>query len=85
MAVAALLRVKMQVLHIPKCTIISFGNHIGSANNSDTRFVKAATHIELGRLHQVHGIYKRVVHCQQSAKDGAAELKALLKKTPIYK
>lgn len=84
MAVAALLRVKMQVIHLPKCTIISFGNHIGSANNKDTRFVKAATQIELGRLHQVHDIYKRVVHCQTSAKDGTVELKALLKRSPIY-
>lgn len=85
MAVAALLRVKMQVIHIPKCTIISFGNHVGSKKNNDTRFVKSATQIELGRLHEVHNVYKRVVHCEQSAKEASLELKALLKKTPIFR
>ncbi|MGC4421193.1 threonine/serine exporter family protein, partial [Streptococcus suis] len=37
-----------------------------------------------GQLHEVHTIYRRVVHDECSVDEGAEELSKLLKQKPIY-
>jgi hypothetical protein len=75
----------VEVIHIPGVTIISFGDHTTKDSGSDTRFVKSKTKIDLGRLHDVHLLYKRVVHFEQSAKSASNELKTLIKKDPAFR
>jgi uncharacterized membrane protein YjjP (DUF1212 family) len=83
-SVGSLLGIKTQVFHMPGVTIVSFENHRTNPPSSDTYFVKSSTKIDLGRLHDVHVIYKGVVHYEKRADDASKELKALLKKKPIY-
>lgn len=84
MAVASLIRIKMQVVHIPGVTILSFRDHVTASSGTDTCFVKSATKIDLGRLHEIHMLYKRVVHYKQSAKSATEELKSILKRESIF-
>ena len=84
LSAASLIRVKMQVIHIPGVTVVSFGDPT-KTSGSDTRFVKSKTKIDLGRLHDVHVLYKRVVHYEQSAKSASDVLKTLLKQDPIFR
>lgn len=84
MSAASLIRIKMQVIHIPGVTVISFKNHVAKSSRTDTCFVKSGTKIDLGRLHDVHMLYKRVVHYEQSAKSASEEMKVLLKKESIF-
>jgi uncharacterized membrane protein YjjP (DUF1212 family) len=83
-SVGTLLGIKTQVFHMPGVTIVSFENHRTNPPSSDTYFVKSSTKIDLGRLHDVHALYKGVVHYEKRADDASKELKALLKKSPIY-
>ena len=85
MSAASLIRIKMQVVHIPGVTIISFKDHTTKSSGTDTCFVKSATKIDLGRLHEIHNLYKRVVHYEQSAKSATEEMKVLLKKESIFR
>lgn len=84
LSVASSIHLKMQAIHMPGVTILSFGNHDNKLSGCETRFVKSTTKIDLGRLHAVHKLYRRVVHYEQSTKEASGELKTLLKKDPIY-
>ncbi|CAE6504419.1 unnamed protein product [Rhizoctonia solani] len=46
--------------------------------------VKSGGKMELGKLHQLHTIYRSVVHDEMSAQDGRIKLLKLLKQPPIY-
>jgi len=85
LSVASSIRIKMQVVHIPGITIVSFGDHPATMPGPEIRFVKSATKIDLGRLHDIHLMYKRVVHYEQTAESASKELKALLKMDPIFR
>jgi hypothetical protein len=83
-AVSIVLGIDMEVIHLPKCTLLSFGRGKGSKSSTFTKVVKASDLVELGRLHELHCIYRRVVHRQQTAKQASKEVKALIKAKPIY-
>ncbi|CAE6479781.1 unnamed protein product [Rhizoctonia solani] len=46
--------------------------------------VKSGGKMELGKLHELHKIYRKVVHDEISAQDGRIKLLKLLKQPPIY-
>ncbi|KAH7336874.1 hypothetical protein B0J17DRAFT_665221 [Rhizoctonia solani] len=46
--------------------------------------VKSGGKMELGKLHELHTIYRKVVHDELSAQDGRIKLLKLLKQPPIY-
>ncbi|CAE6440034.1 unnamed protein product, partial [Rhizoctonia solani] len=46
--------------------------------------VKSGGKMELGKLHELHVIYRKVVHDEMSAQDGRIKLLKLLKQPPIY-
>ncbi|CAE6412681.1 unnamed protein product [Rhizoctonia solani] len=46
--------------------------------------VKSGGKMELGKLHELHTIYRKVVHDEMSAQDGRIKLLKLLKQPPIY-
>ncbi|CCO31389.1 Pheromone-regulated membrane protein 10 [Rhizoctonia solani AG-1 IB] len=46
--------------------------------------IKSGGKMELGKLHELHKIYRKVVHDEISAQDGRMKLLKLLKQPPIY-
>lgn len=62
--------------------IASFGDQ--DTKTSETHFVKAASALELGKLHRVHNAYRKVVHDEISVMDGTQLLNAELKSPPQY-
>ncbi|KAG8805550.1 hypothetical protein FRC19_007817 [Serendipita sp. 401] len=85
LSIAALLCIKLQVIHVPGITLLSFSKHLKESSAVNIQIVKSSTKIDLGRLYDVHSTYKRVVHYEQSAKDAYLELKSLLKRDPIFR
>jgi len=82
-AISVLLRVKLQVVYIPGVAILCFGGNFFMPR-AETRFVKASTHVNLGKLKSVHQIYKKVVHSQAGVVDSTKELQAIIDAPPIY-
>ncbi|KAK9895646.1 DUF1212-domain-containing protein [Cystobasidium minutum MCA 4210] len=82
-ATAQVLEVDAQFVHLPTVVIASFGDT--DTHTSETHFVKAGGGLDLGKLHQVHQIYRQVVHDEASVQEGSAALSRLLKSPPIYK
>ena len=81
-ATAAVLEVDAQFVHFPGIVIAAFGdidNH-----TSETHFVKSSGSLSLGPLHEVHVIYRRVVHDECSVEEGSNELTKLIKAKPCY-
>ncbi|KDN52600.1 DUF1212-domain-containing protein [Tilletiaria anomala UBC 951] len=81
-ATAAVLEVDAQFVHFPGIVIASFGDI--DKHSSETHFVKSSSSLVLGQLHEVHTIYRRVVHDECSVDEGTAELTKLIKQKPIY-
>ncbi|KAG8732047.1 hypothetical protein FRC10_001268 [Ceratobasidium sp. 414] len=46
--------------------------------------VKSGGRLELGKLHELHKIYRKVVHDEMSAQDARIKLLKLIKQPPIY-
>ncbi|CAD6887895.1 unnamed protein product [Tilletia controversa] len=82
-ATANVLEVDAQFIHFPGIVIASFGDI--DKRTSETHFVKSSSALVLGQLHNVHIIYRQVVHDEISVSEGAAKLMALLKEKPCYK
>ncbi|GAA5899654.1 hypothetical protein JCM5296_001388 [Sporobolomyces johnsonii] len=81
-ATAAVLAVNAQFIHVPSVVIASFGD--ADTHTSETRFIKASGGLNLGSLHQVHAIYREVVHDEISVEEGMVGLDRILKAKPIY-
>ncbi|KAJ3480877.1 hypothetical protein NLI96_g1367 [Meripilus lineatus] len=79
---ARILEVDSEFIHIPGVIICSFGDQ--DTKSSETHFVKCGGRLSLGSLHEVHQIYRAVVHDELSAKKGYAQLGELLKAEPLY-
>lgn len=62
------LEIDGQFLYLPGCMIISFGD--ATTRTSEVQLVKCAQSVNLWKLHQVHSVYKQVVHDQMSASAG---------------
>ncbi|KAF8140418.1 DUF1212-domain-containing protein [Boletus edulis] len=63
-------------VHIPDVIIVTFGDE--DVASVETHFVKAKGQIALTPLHQVHLVYRRVLHDKISVEDGTQELKEIL-------
>lgn len=76
------LEVEAQFLYMPGCMIISFDSaDIGA---TEVKIVRENQGVELGRLLEVHDIYKLVIHNQLSAGDANKRLDDLFKRGPRY-
>ncbi|OCH94051.1 DUF1212-domain-containing protein [Obba rivulosa] len=82
LSAARILEVDAEFIHIPGIIICSFGDQ--DTRTSETHFVKCAGRLSLGSLHEVHQIYRAVVHDEISAKKATAQLNALLEAKPLY-
>ncbi|CAE6443654.1 unnamed protein product [Rhizoctonia solani] len=81
-AAARVLEVDASFVHLPSIIIAAFGDP--ASNQSETHFVKSGGGLDLGRLHETHAIYRKVVHDEIGAKDGTLELTKLMRQKPIY-
>ncbi|PVF96461.1 DUF1212-domain-containing protein [Serendipita vermifera] len=81
-ATATVLEVNAQFIHLPSVIIASFGDP--ETQTTDTHFVKANGRLALGKLHNVHQVYRQVVHDEISAEEGTVILIKLMKERPLY-
>jgi uncharacterized membrane protein YjjP (DUF1212 family) len=77
-----ILDAKAAFVHIPDLVIVTFGDE--DVASVETHFVKAKGRIALGSLHQVHLIYRKVLHDQMTVEDGTKGLKGILNARPLY-
>ena len=82
LAAARILELEAEFIHVPGLIMCSFIDK--ETKSSETHFIKCGGRITLGRLHEVHMIYKQVVHDEISARRASEKLDALLTAKPIY-
>jgi uncharacterized membrane protein YjjP (DUF1212 family) len=81
-AAARILEVEAEFIHLPSVIIVSFNDE--GTKTSETHFVKCGGRLSLGSLHQVHNVYRSVVHDEISAKKATMDLQDLLRAKPLY-
>jgi uncharacterized membrane protein YjjP (DUF1212 family) len=70
-------------VHLPGVIIVSFGD--AELGSSETHFVKtSAARLALGALHNVHLIYRSVVHDEVSAKMATFQLETAMRHANIF-
>ncbi|KZV64095.1 DUF1212-domain-containing protein [Peniophora sp. CONT] len=79
---ARVLELEAEFVHLPSIILVSFGDP--EYKTSETHFVKCSGSLALGSLHDVHQIYRKVVHDEISAKEAAKMLQKVLDTPPIY-
>ncbi|KAI0750823.1 DUF1212-domain-containing protein [Daedaleopsis nitida] len=82
LSAARILEVDAEFIHIPGVIICSFGD--GDTKTSEMHFIKCGGRLSLGSLHEVHQIYRMVVHDEISARKATEKLDALLVAKPLY-
>ncbi|PIL37204.1 hypothetical protein GSI_00897 [Ganoderma sinense ZZ0214-1] len=82
LSAARILEVDAEFIHIPGVIICSFGDQ--ETKTSEMHFVKCSGRLSLGSLHEVHQLYRMVVHDDISARRATERLEALLSAKPLY-
>jgi uncharacterized membrane protein YjjP (DUF1212 family) len=80
-ATARVLELNAQVVYMPGTMLISFGDD--ATHTSETKFLKQATGLDLGKLLATHNLYWKVVHDQISVDVASKDLDVLMT-TPVY-
>lgn len=75
-ATALILSIEAQFIHLPSLVIASFGDP--DTRTSETHFIKSSGGLDLGKLHQVHRIYRSIVHDEISAEEGIRQLQVVM-------
>ncbi|KXT03665.1 hypothetical protein AC578_5152 [Pseudocercospora eumusae] len=76
------LEIEAQFLYIPGCMIISFDDT--ETHTTAVKLVRLAQGIDLGRLKDVHRIYKEVLHDVIGVEDATGQLDQLMDKKPKF-
>ncbi|KAI0481898.1 hypothetical protein F4859DRAFT_438560 [Xylaria cf. heliscus] len=79
---ARVLEIDSQFLYIPDCMIISFDDVL--THTTEVRIVRTAQSVNLGKLKDVHDIYKEVLHDVISLDDALLRLDQVIKAEPRY-
>lgn len=79
---ARVLEIDSQFLYIPDCMIISFDDVL--THTTDVRIVRTAQSVNLGKLKDVHDIYKEVLHDVISLDDALSRLDQVIKADPLF-
>ncbi|OAA55726.1 DUF1212 domain membrane protein [Cordyceps fumosorosea ARSEF 2679] len=82
---ARVLEIESQFLYLPSCMIISFDD--SSTHTTEVKLVRVPQGIDLGKLRDVHNIYKHVVHDKLGVEDAAKHLDEVITsdaKFPIW-
>ncbi|KTB23310.1 Pheromone-regulated membrane protein 10 [Nakaseomyces glabratus] len=76
------LEIDGQYLYLPGCMIVSFGD--ATTRTSEVQLVRCTQGLNLWKLHQVHGVYKKVIHDQMGADEGNIEIDRILREKNLY-
>ncbi|KAF2250381.1 DUF1212-domain-containing protein [Trematosphaeria pertusa] len=79
---ARVLEIEAQFLYMPGCMIIAFDD--SSVHTSEVKLVRTAQGVDLGRLRDVHEIYKDVVHDRIGVEEATTRLEAILSRKPKF-
>ncbi|KIP07562.1 hypothetical protein PHLGIDRAFT_70899 [Phlebiopsis gigantea 11061_1 CR5-6] len=79
---AHILDIEAEFVHVPNLIMCSFIDK--EEKTSETHFIRCGGRMALGRLHEVHQLYRAVVHDELSAKKASDRLDELLTAPPIY-
>lgn len=79
---AHILEIEAEFIHVPGLIMCSFVDK--EEKTSETHFIRCNGRMALGRLHEVHQLYRAVVHDELSAKKAGDRLDELLAAPPIY-
>ncbi|CAO2647590.1 Nn.00g085120.m01.CDS01 [Neocucurbitaria sp. VM-36] len=73
---ARVLEIEAQFLYMPGCMIIAFDD--SSVHTSEVKLVRTSQGVDLGKLRDVHEIYKDVVHDRIGVEDATPRLEAII-------
>ncbi|RAL61033.1 hypothetical protein DID88_010129 [Monilinia fructigena] len=79
---ARVLEIDAQVLYIPGCMIISFDD--ASTHTTEVKLVRSVQGVDLGKLKDVHEIYKEVVHDVIGVEEATQRLDAIIQRKPKF-
>lgn len=79
---ARVLEIDGQFLYIPGCMIISFDDN--STHTTEVKVVRTEQGLDLGRLVDVHSIYKEVVHDVIGVEEATQRLQVIMKRNNKY-
>ncbi|KAG9235456.1 hypothetical protein BJ875DRAFT_440299 [Amylocarpus encephaloides] len=79
---ARVLEIDVQSLYIPGCMIVSFADP--STHTTDVQLIKANQAVNLGKLKDIHEIYKEVIHDIIGVEEAIQRLDDEMKKKPKY-
>jgi uncharacterized membrane protein YjjP (DUF1212 family) len=79
---ARVLEIEGQFLYIPGCMLISFDD--SSTHTTEVKIVRTAQGVDLGKLKDVHEIYKEVVHDVIGVEEATQRLDAIIRKPLKY-
>jgi uncharacterized membrane protein YjjP (DUF1212 family) len=79
---ARVLEIEGQFLYIPSCMIISFDD--SSTHTTEVKIVRVPQGIDLGRLRDVHNIYKEVVRDKLGVDEATDKLDKVLNQKPKF-
>ncbi|KAJ4854947.1 putative threonine/serine exporter domain-containing protein [Trichoderma breve] len=77
------LEIEGQFLYIPSCMIISFDD--SSTHTAEVKVVRVPQGVDLGRLRDVHNIYKDVVHDKLGVEEATRRLDEVIDRKPKFK
>jgi len=79
---ARLLEISAQFLYIPGCMIVSFDD--AATHTAEVKLVRAAQGVDLGRLRDVHDVYKEVLHEALGVDEACRRLDAIMRRPPKH-
>ncbi|KAF2741879.1 DUF1212-domain-containing protein [Sporormia fimetaria CBS 119925] len=79
---ARVLEIEAQFLYMPGCMIMAFDD--SSVHTSEVKLVRTSQGVDLGKLQDVHEIYKDVVHDRINVEDATPRLEAIMRRGARY-
>lgn len=80
---ARVLEIDGSFIYFPGCMLVSFSD--ATTHTTETRLVRCPEGLDLGKLDEVHDIYKDVVHDRLGVQDATDQLEAIMKRSPHFK
>ena len=77
------LEIDGQFLYIPGCMIISFDDQ--STHTTEVKLVRATEGVNLGKLHDTHKVYKKVIHDEIGVEEAMKSLDKIHKEEDDYR
>ncbi|KAG9081112.1 hypothetical protein FRC06_005813, partial [Ceratobasidium sp. 370] len=81
-ATARILDIQVSCMYLPSVMLLSFGD--SATHTSDTKFLKQAPSLDLGKLLDAHRLYWRVIHDEVGVQGASLALDDLMRKKNLY-